>query len=1037
MGYEVVSIPFGSGLDTKTDPKMLDAPKLTLLKDCIFTNAKRLTKRPGNDLMTNDVVGGSTLSSPTMLKAYRNEFLCAATNDNGFGQRLFSYSKTLSAWNDVGKYLSVKVSKDVIAAQINPDTTFQQESGFVNCSSAIAGNIALFSYDTYIQNDGYGKKDSANSTFYTVKDLSTGQQLATNLRVPLSVGFSKAVLLGPSTLAILYISSSASNRLAIRIISVDEAGGVVTGSEVTIGTCAALADLTQQFPYCYDWINTSAGATLAVANEPNINLYNIDTSGATTATATITSTGQITPITLQKDSSNNIWIYWGSNTTTLKMAIYSSSLSVVLTGTTVTTNAAGFQQLSAVVNGATTQTIYFSVYLYISATTAAIYSSISSHQVNTSGPVGSTGVVLPNADLYGKSFVLNSKTYLPCVGLSASLPTGFIIDTLDNIAAAKFLPNEAEGIYSPGYGISSPTSQTLTGVRYPGFTAVPWVSGSQVFLASGFVVELVPIVLTTSTTNLDSYPLVIFPSVIMGVSNIEFDFDHIDAFQGVVQQDTLALNGGIVSIYDGAYISELGYNIDPDNISAIPSGSSGSMGTTNLVIFVTYSFIDANGNLYESAPSPGVSAIFTTGTSNSVSVTIPTLNLTQKQDVVIKIWASSSALGGNIAFLCGSVLNRPDSAGAPYRTFLITQVDPSSPQLYTQGGAILENIAPPPSMILWANNNRLFCIDSENEETTIEYSKTASQGTGISFSTGQLEIRIDSKYGPIKGASPMDEKTVILKDLGACYFFGDGANDAGTGSTFTTPQFIPSDTGCSNSKSVILFPGGILFRSNNNKGIYLFSRGVQIQYFGLDVNAFNSQDIQSAFLVPNRNQIRFLTSSGFSLLYDYVMGQWSIFTNYQGLSADTFNGAYTYIRTDGSIYSENQTGSYLDDTLQYSASIQMSWIKATSIQNFQRTRRVMLLGDFSTANNGHGVQISVAYDFIPNFSAPIPYIFTESDGPYQYRERLPRQKCDALQFLIEEIVTGASGEFIDFNDLGIEILPKTGLNKLPATRTVG
>ena len=85
----------------------------------------------------------------------------------------------------------------------------------------------------------------------------------------------------------------------------------------------------------------------------------------------------------------------------------------------------------------------------------------------------------------------------------------------------------------------------------------------------------------------------------------------------------------------------------------------------------------------------------------------------------------------------------------------------------------------------------------------------------------------------------------------------DGANDAGSGSSITNFQFVPSDVGCSNSKSVLLFPGGIIFKSP--KGLYLINRGVQVQYFGSDVEAYNSQNVLSAVIVGSKNQIRLLT----------------------------------------------------------------------------------------------------------------------------------------------------------------------------------
>ena len=74
--------------------------------------------------------------------------------------------------------------------------------------------------------------------------------------------------------------------------------------------------------------------------------------------------------------------------------------------------------------------------------------------------------------------------------------------------------------------------------------------------------------------------------------------------------------------------------------------------------------------------------------------------------------------------------------------------------------------------------------------------------------------------------------------------------------------------------------------------------------------------------------------------------------------------------------------------------------------------------------------------FNPPSHSPVPYIFNTSNGPFQYRERLARQKCDAFQLQIQEIVTGAAGEYVDFSDLSLEIAVKTGINKLPGWQTV-
>jgi hypothetical protein len=1040
VSYQTVSLPFGAGVDTKTDPKMLTPPKVTRLQDGVFTNYQRISKRPGKNAMTTSLVGGGTWSNPTMDASYRNELLLAATTANG--QRLLSYSQALGAWQDRGKYISIGVNKTIVNNLqyiFAGETTAPSNSfGTYNSSFVASGNIGLFAFDGM---SVYGAKNATNATFITVVDLETGAHLADSVQIINALGFSKAAILGASTLAVFYISSSTSNELCVRIISVSAGGGVSVGPEQTIGPCSTGS--SGQFPYSYDYMPTNSGAIVAVASEAGgvIDLYAINTSGGTTISIGIAVSGNITCVSITPDNTGNAWIYWVAGGANLYYAIYSPTLSAILTATKIVGSLSNVMQVTALPVVTSRQSVYFSQYVYTSTTSSVIISNISTVSVTSAGSIGSVSTPLYGADIYGKPFTVNSRSYLPCITLSQSQSTGFLVDTTDYIAAAKFLQTSAEGVYQAGLGITGGMTNppaVLIGGRLQGFinstyTLPDGTSG----IGAGYVVSVNQTV-TSIATNLSSSPENITNSVALGTALISFNFNHIDAYQSLVQQDTLILNGGIVSMYDGASVCELQYNVDPDNVGVTASSSGGNIAAVTLNYYITWEWVDANGNLYESAPSLPVKVIFTTGSSNEVLIQTVYPPFTQKQFVSAKLWRSDSSEGGNIAYLVA--ISPANSSNFPYIEFtdkFASATVINNETLYTENGAILENIAPPPMMIMWTNYNRAWGIDSENPETNIEYTKTASTGTGVSFSTGQLEIVIDSKNGAMTGASPMDEKTVIFKQNGLGYFIGDGANDAGTGSSITNFQFIPSDTGCSNSKSVILYPDGILFRASNNKGIYEVSRGIQMGYFGLDVQAFNNQDIQAAQIIGNKNQIRFLTSSGLSLLYDYVMKQWSTFTNYTGLSSAVYNGIYTYVSTDGNIYQEDSSGTYLDNGFAYPLLVQLSWIKAGSIQGYQRTRRFGVLGYFQTSNSGHGVQASIAYDFQPNFSNPVPYYFSGLNAPFQYRERLARQKCDAFQILIQEVTTGASGEYIELSDLELEILAKQGINKLPRTQTVG
>lgn len=1013
---QAVSVALGKGLDTKTDKKVTAKP--VLLKDAVFTEANQLAKRNGYDEMTFNIVGGGTITKPTMTKSYRNELVCAATGANGSGQRLFSYSQSLNAWADRGKYVSVAVEKQFIAGIDYPINA--EISGTEVPSCAVSGNIALYAYYDPI----------AARVLITVVDLSTGTQLVNNMVVDDGSSNPMAILLGSGTLAVIYLQAFTANTV-MQTVSVTSGGGVVLGSALTLISSPTTAK--------YDAFNTSAGMVMCYVNSTSIEIQTVTTSGAITHTATIAAAGSgINPLSINSDVFGNVWVYWatGSN---IQYAVFDATLTSLLGQTTAVS---GFSNtigtITAASNGLSQQTVYFSTFQNSSGYTpnSLVLPIISQKTVSMSGPMGSTTTFLKNVEIYSRPVTFNNAAYMAVMFISPLAATGMIVDLADGIAVAKFLPLEAEGLQI----VSDATRRSENFLN----SMIP-ISSTELLLAAGIITSLSPTSNTTATG-----PSEVANSAIVSTVSLTFDFDNIDAYQGLVQQDTLALNGGIVSQYDSAQVSELGFTIDPDGVAIATSSTGGSFSSGTWIYYVTYEWLDSLGNLHQSAPSNGIYAVFASGTTGSVTVAVQLTEMTQKENVSIVLWRTTNA--GQIAHRLASIPNTVSSATQLVVTFTDNYTSGSQnddtivnePSLYTEGGTILESLAPPPAMVMWTNNNRLWVIDSENPETTIEPSKTASQGSGIAFSTGQLTIIVDSKGGAISGASPMDEKTVILKKNGAGYFTGDAANDAGGGETISNFQFIPSDTGCNNSKSVVLYPDGILFRASDNKGIYKVSRGVQIGYFGLDVEAYNSQDIRSSFIIPNRNQIRFLTSNGSSLVYDYVMNQWGVFTNHAGLSADQFNGLYVYVRSthnaqdNGAIFLEDES-SFLDNATAYAPGVILQWIKASSVQNFERCREIAILGDYTNGSSaGHGLQVSVAYDFGTTFSQLPAYYFgaSSSSGAFQVRAFMPRQKCNSFQIQIQEITTGASGEFIDLTDLGLEIGTKRGLNKLPASQSI-
>ena len=120
-----------------------------------------------------------------------------------------------------------------------------------------------------------------------------------------------------------------------------------------------------------------------------------------------------------------------------------------------------------------------------------------------------------------------------------------------------------------------------------------------------------------------------------------------------------------------------------------------------------------------------------TGGSSTVTLTIPSLRLTQKVGVIVEVYRTTN--NGTIFYKVGSVANSTSAdsvsfadAGAISDTDLVAKE-----QLYTTGG-VLDNIAPPSSLVIAPYKNRLVCVSSENPKKLI-YSKKRTPKSPVEF----------------------------------------------------------------------------------------------------------------------------------------------------------------------------------------------------------------------------------------------------------------------------------------------------------------
>ncbi len=998
-----LAIALGQGLDQKTDSKAVVAGKLLRLENGLFTEGHQIDKRPGYDNLTNVTFSPysgttGTLVAPKMVKEYNDELICA---DSG---RLYSYSPNLAAWVDKGPYESIaSLQSEVSAGSASTSQTYQ--------SSALLGNYMLVSW----------QQSSAGTTsaFAAVIDITTGAKIYPDTAIAAGT-LPIACALGTTKLAVFYVTGG---NIVAKVFT-------ISGGAVTVG--AATSTILAKSTPSYAVANTSSGAVVT----SNGATKTVDTAGAV-VNSTTGFTRVLTP-SITVGTNGNIWVYGGvadggGNNILFGYIIYSATLTSVLVETAIATVAgsagsAVSQGIVAVADSTTAQTAVMATNYFGGSIQAPPKYPITTKSVTSAGVISAHNFTTTLMDIYSKPFYIGTSRYILMLVDLANVAASYPLQPavfLMNMDAAPAVGSTVRGVAVAKALVGTAPSVALYGYQAP----VIVFSSTKIGFASAFLSEEI-LEGSTTATPINSSAI------------ITFDWSHQDAYQSLVFNNQLLLGGGIVSMYDGNICAELGFHQFPVIQGAAFTTNAGNIPIAgNYLYAAIFTWVDNQGNLHSSAPSPAVVPNNTGGAANQTClVTITAPSLTTKDPaysgtVIVTLYRTIT--NGTTFYQVGHVT----ASANPTSTTAVQITDNLSDAnlilgtpLYTTGD-ILENDPPPPCLVMNGHNNRVWMVDS-TQNNTYWYSKTSQLTVGASFS-GNLTNSIDSKGGGISGMVELDEKQILFKeDNRIVILYGDGANDTGAGSTISTPQFVQTDVGCSYSKSIISMPDGIIFKSP--KGWYMLDRSTKVAYIGFPVEDLNAQDVTSAERLNNKTVCVFLTSSGYTVAYDYFFNQWSTFTNHAGYAATIFGGYYTYARTDGSIYKQNLT-SYLDNTTSYLLKLQTSWLHVGKIQGFQRVRSVLALGSGLSPTTGHGLQISAAYDFVESFSSPIAYILPSASGPFQYREHLPRQKCDTVSLLIEEVSAsaGASGEYLALTDLGFDAALKKGPNKLAARASVG
>lgn len=817
----------------------------------------------------------------------------------------------------------------------------------------------------------------------SVIDSSSGVQMfLSNFGVTKALSKSKCIAIGTKFFA-FYVKDSTG---FINFRTIDVSNPTTVSAETAIGGVAVSSGTP-----AFDVVSDGTNIWVCYYDGANIQLLKLDSSGATVASASF---AKVIVNALTLCVSTNVFVYWFNAANGTEYAVYSSALASVLAPTVIDSEITDqTYKIAPIAVSSTAQKVYYS-----NGPFSTLNQKTNVADVNSSGTVSGNSVVVRSITVISKPFLYDSKIYFWGLYVSALSPITFLFDE-DGKTYAKAFNGAA----------INPNAFSLNEV--PAF-------GSDSFI----------FVWTVANES----------TLLGGARAVQFDFKDPNAYISSMLGRNLIFSGAKISAYDGKSITELGFNYPPDEelITLTPAAAGGFIADGVYQYQIVYEWMDNQGQVHRSAPSIAKqTTVFGGGGNGQVTLTIPTLRVTDKKDaageVIIQIYRTqaSGTVFYNVKQNADPVLyNDTDVDSLTYVDTASNSIIASNELIYTTGD-VLDNDTPPSCSILDVYQSRMVVAGLE-DPLEFAYSKTQVKGEGVAFS-GFFNSRVDPFGGDISAIKLMDDKVVLFKENAIFVVSGEGPNDTGSQNNYTIPQLVTSDNGCPYPKSTVLMPLGIMYKSN--KGIYLLGRGLQVDYIGSQVEDYNSQDITSAELIQDKNQVRFLTSSGLTLVYDYFFKQWSTFTNHEGKDAVIWKGVYHYLRNSGQVYAES--AAFLDNATGIVLKAATAWLKMAGIQGFQRVRKIGFLGEYKSA---HQLQIRVGYDYKPayqdtyNFDATT--VIASSANTYQFRQALKQQKCDSLRIEISD--TAPTGESYNMSDISLEVGVKPGINRLKAAQTI-
>lgn len=459
------------------------------------------------------------------------------------------------------------------------------------------------------------------------------------------------------------------------------------------------------------------------------------------------------------------------------------------------------------------------------------------------------------------------------------------------------------------------------------------------------------------------------------------------------------------------------WGIPPEAPSLVSLGSLGLMTPSSSYQYVVvYERADSAGNVWRSAPSAPLNVALGSG-DNMATVRVRNSGVSASVSGVGYAVYRTGANGTTLYKLRTGFIATSQAYVDVTDTAADTSID-GNEQLYTTIGGELPNYPGGTFDVLAQFRGRLFGVPSE-DPTRVMYTKQMREGVGPEW-VGVFTFRIRDDAGPITAIAEMDDKLILFKRNAAYVLTGDGPDLAGNG-LYQAPERTSARVGCANPSAIAKTPLGLFFDSP--QGIYLMSRGLESQYVGAPVEStWKALTITAAVVAEDQSQVRFMSSQGTTLVYDWALGAWTTFTNQPARHAIVHGGRVTWISaTDGTIQQETP-GAWSDNGAPITTSITTGWLSFASLQTFKRVKGVRIFG---TRHSAHSLAFSIAYDQVDSDTAYPAIADVGAGAVYQPEIPLSRQKLGFLRVKAQDSLIVA-GEGARWHGLAFDLALKGG-----------